>query len=93
MSGRQDWTEANQARLIAGLAELRLLLERHASVGSRLAEALLADPRLADDTWLVEPVAGAPATVGVVPSAVAARRNGSAVVKPTGNEVRSSLER
>jgi glutamate synthase domain-containing protein 3 len=38
------------------LGELRLLLERHASVGSRAAEALLDDPRLADDTWLVEPL-------------------------------------
>ena len=43
------------------LAELRLLLERHASVGSRVAETLLADPRLPDDTWLVEPVATAAA--------------------------------
>ncbi|MGI9182851.1 MAG: ATP-binding protein [Longimicrobiaceae bacterium] len=30
MSAQQDWTEANQARLLAGLAELRLLLERRA---------------------------------------------------------------
>ncbi len=41
------------------LAELRLLLERHAAVGSRVAETLLADPRLADETWLVEPIATA----------------------------------
>jgi glutamate synthase domain-containing protein 3 len=38
------------------LAELRLLLERHAAVGSSTAQGLLDDPRLADDTWLVEPV-------------------------------------
>jgi glutamate synthase domain-containing protein 3 len=38
------------------LAELRLLLERHAQVGSPTAQALLDDPRLADDIWLVEPL-------------------------------------
>ncbi|MBA4156981.1 MAG: ATP-binding protein [Gemmatimonadetes bacterium] len=30
MSAQQDWTDANQARLLAGLAELRVLLERRA---------------------------------------------------------------
>ncbi len=45
------------------LAELRLLLERHAAVGSAAAARLLDDGRLTDDTWLVEPV---PATLGAV---------------------------
>jgi len=54
---------ADRADGVERMAELRLLLERHASVGSRTAEALLGDPRLAHDTWLVEPV------VAVVPEA------------------------
>ena len=47
------------------LGELRLLLERHAAVGSSTAAALLEDGRLAHDTWLIEPLPGVPAATGV----------------------------
>ncbi len=47
------------------LAELRLLLERHAAVGSATAAALLEDGRLADDTWLIEPLPAPPAATSM----------------------------
>jgi glutamate synthase domain-containing protein 2/glutamate synthase domain-containing protein 1/glutamate synthase domain-containing protein 3 len=49
------------------LAEFRLLLERHASAGSAKAQALLGTDRLADDVWLVEPVATPGAEAGARP--------------------------
>jgi glutamate synthase domain-containing protein 3 len=45
------------------LAEFRLLLERQAAAGSPKAAALLELDRLADDVWLVEPVAASPEPV------------------------------
>jgi glutamate synthase domain-containing protein 3 len=43
------------------LEEFRLLLERQAAAGSHKAQALLTNPDLAVDTWVVEPVAAAAA--------------------------------
>jgi glutamate synthase domain-containing protein 2/glutamate synthase domain-containing protein 1/glutamate synthase domain-containing protein 3 len=39
------------------LAEFRRLVEDHAAAGSQLASRVLQNPSLADDVWLVEPVA------------------------------------
>ncbi|HVL54509.1 MAG TPA: hypothetical protein VM344_09655 [Vitreimonas sp.] len=59
------------------LAELRLLLERHASAGSATAAALLGADRLADDIWLVEPHGMPPARPDTsVRGAVPASRTG-----------------
>jgi glutamate synthase (ferredoxin) len=41
------------------LAEFRHLVEDHAAVGSELAARVLDSPTLADDVWLVEPIAAA----------------------------------
>jgi glutamate synthase domain-containing protein 3 len=57
------------------LAEFRALLERHATAGSAKAAALLDTDRLADDVWLVEPIAApaAAAEPGLLPIRAAAR--------------------